>query len=112
MRARGIDVIRGVAKSGRNDPLHGARAQQRAGRGISRRRSGCTRQQQGDGGSLFRRTVALLPTVNFPYRRLGDRVLPDAVVSGPTAPKVEIDLHGILAEGGRRLRQAQRQSGN
>ncbi len=67
-------------------------------------------------GNLLRRAV-LLPTVNFPYRRLGDRVLsdavvPDAVVPGPTALKVEIDLHGILAEGGRRAGQAQRQSGN
>ena len=62
-------------------------------------------------GSLFRRTV-LLPTVNFPYRWPRDRVLPDAVVTGPTALKVEIELHGILAEGGRRVRQAQRQSGN
>jgi len=60
---------------------------------------------------LLRRAV-LPPTVNFPYRRLGDRFLPDAVVAGPTALKVEIDLHGILAEGGRRARQAQRQSGN
>jgi len=65
----------------------------------------------GGSGSLLRGAV-LLPTVNFPYRRPGGRVLPDAVVPGHTALKVEIDLHGILAEGGRRARQAQRQSGN